>query len=668
MVKSKRFLSILATAVILAMLIVAIPANLCFAETGDEDIDVSPSSGEIGDDVDVDGEDFEDGELIYFFFSSDGSGDEGDDYDTLDAYEFLDSDTADSSGDVSISFEVPDELTEGDDADEDVEEGTYYVYAVYEVNDEIWAKDSFSVEEDGGGTGDEEISLLSSSAGIGDYVEIEGEDFESNETVYFYFSKESASVGDEIDSDVENYERVESADASSSGYVDGHFDVPDELDDGEDDEEVVGGKYYVYATYKDDDEIVARDYITIIATEISVSPTKGTVGTEVTITGSGFEEDETIYIVFGSNYVDIDSGDDETDSDGDFTCSFLVPKAAKGSQTITVEISSDEGEASFTVEPDIEIDPEDGGVNDLVTVTGTGFSKNDDISITFDGVTQTTGEADSYGSFMATFYVPEVAPGTYKVKADTAEASFTISTSVSISPATTLNSPGYVGDEVTVTGTGFKANTEITITFESTPVEVATVTSGSDGSFTATFDVPPTTPGEHIIKASDGVSSTSSSFVVESTPPETPPPQRPYMEGKTGSKAYFDWDDVVVDTDGVAEKSLPITYDLQVATDENFTKKVVNKTGLTTSEYTLTEDEALESTSEETPYYYWRVRAVDAASNASKWTGAGSFEVGFSFSFPGLSGWVLYVLIGVGAVILFFVGLWVGRRSGGDYY
>jgi hypothetical protein len=663
MVKGKRFLSILATAVILAMLIAVIPVAPAMAA---EYINVSPSSGAIDDDIDIDGTGFTEGEDVYFYFSSDNSGSNGDDISTLDAYEYLDSDTADGDGDVSASFDVPDELTDGDDAPEDVESGTYYVYATYD-DDDIVERDTFTVSS-GGGTGNESISVLPSSAGIDDYVEIEGTHFDDTETVYFYFSKESASVGDEIDSDVENYEKVEAADASSSGYVDGYFYVPDELTDGDTDENVVSGTYYVYATYESDDEIVAKDSITIIATELSISPTTGTVGTKVKVTGSGFDDRENITIKFGGSTVEISEGSEETSSSGSFTSYITVPEAAKGKQTVTAKVGSDEGEANFTVEPDIEIDPEDGGVNDLVTVTGTGFSKNDDISITFDGVTQTIGESDSYGSFEATFNVPEVTPGTYKVEADTAEASFTISTSVSISPTTTLTSPGYVGDEVTISGTGFKANTEIEITYASTPVTFTT-TSESDGSFSYTFEVPPSTAGEHTITATDGVSIASASFVMESTPPETPPPLQPYMNGKAGSKAYFDWEDVVANIDGVVEQSLPITYDLQVATDENFTKKVVNKTGLTTSEYTLTKDEALESNSDEIPYYYWRVRAVDAASNASQWTGTGIFKVGFVFNFPGLSGWVLYVLIGVGAVVLFFIGLWVGRRSGGgDYY
>jgi hypothetical protein len=146
----------------------------------------------------------------------------------------------------------------------------------------------------------------------------------------------------------------------------------------------------------------------------------------------------------------------------------------------------------------------------------------------------------------------------------------------------------------------------------------------------------------------------------------------PLMAGKAKSLAYFDWEDVTADIDGVVEQSLPITYELQVATDENFTSSsiLVDKTDLDTSEYTLTEEEALEKTSEEIPAYYWRVRAVDAASNASDWTGAGTFTLGFSLDFSSLSGWLLYVLIGVGALVLFFVGFWLGRRGGGggDYY
>jgi len=671
-VKGKGFLSILSAAIILAMLLVAIPANLCFAITDDEDIDVSPSSGEIGEEVDIDGDHFEENDWVYIYFSSDNAS-VGDYIDTdVDTYFVVLETETDDYGEFSDYFDIPDELDEGDD-DEDVEDGTYYVYAVYDGDDVIVARDTFSVEEGGGGTGDESISLLPSSACIDGYVEITGEDFEGNETVDFYFSKENASVGEEIDSDVENYELVSREDADSSGIVEADFDVPEVLEDGADEEDVIGGTYYVYATYYSDDEIVARDTITIIANEISLSPTKGTVGTEVRVTGSGFDGSESIDIKFGSTDVAISRGDDDTSSSGSFTSYFNVPENTAGDKTVTVDVSGDEGEADFTVEPAIEIDPADGAVNERILVSGTGFAYRKDVTITFDGDEvggETTG---SYGSFEAYVNVPEVVAGEYKIEAEdtsnnSASATFTISTEVLISPTTNTTSPGYVGDEITISGTGFKSSSDITITYASTPVTFHT-TSESDGSFSFSFEVPPSTSGEHTVTADDGISSVSAKFYMESTPPNVPQPLEPYMDGKAKSLAYFDWEDVTADVDDIVEQSLPITYNLQVATNENFTNPLLDIKGIETSEYTLTEDEALEKTSEEFPYYYWRLRAVDAASNASAWTGAGTFTLGFSFKFPDISGWLLYVLMGVGALVLFFVGLLIGRRGGGgDYY
>lgn len=659
--KSNKVFRIMTLAVIFALLAMIIPANLCFAITDEESVTLDPNSGDIGDEIDIDGEGFEADDTVYFYFSSESAsvGDEID-VDVGNYEEVLETDS-DSDGDISDSFEVPDVIDDGDD-DEDVEDGTYYVYAVYSGDTEIVTRDTFSVSA-GGGTGDEEISVSPSSGEIDDYVEIEGTDFDADETVIFYFSSESAGVGDEIDNDVSNYEKVESADADESGYVSGYFYVPETLTDGDEDEDVESGTYYVYATYEGDDEIVAKDTYTVSVMELSISPTKGVVGTEVKITGSGFDDNKDITIKFGTSTVDISEGSEDTSSSGALTSYFLVPEIAKGSYTITVTVGSDKATAKFTVEPKMTISPSSGSIGDTVKVTGTGFTKSTDVTITFGGDEVGTGETDSSGSFEATFEVPEVAPGTHEVKADTASAEFTITISVNISPTTSTSSPGYVGDKVTISGSGFKPNADISITYATEPVTFTT-TSGADGSFTYTLTVPPSEAGEHTITASDGTSSMNVTFVMESNPPATPPPLLPYMGGKASSETHFDWEDVTADIDGIVEQSLPITYDLQVATDANFTNILVNKTGLTTSEYTLAEAEKLESTDKDAPYY-WHVRAVDAASNASAWTGAGEFTIGFSFSFPGLKGWVLYLLIGVGAILLFFIGLLVGRRAGG---
>jgi hypothetical protein len=521
----------------------------------------------------------------------------------------------------------------------------------------------------------EKISVSPTSGEIGDYIDISCSGFSTAEDeVFFYFSDEDIDVDDEVDVDeLDSYEYIENVFTEGDTSFEGSFDVPDELTDGSDRVEVESGDYYVYAAY-DDDEIVAKDDFRVIVIGLSISPDEGTVDTRVTVTGSGFEGNENIEIKFGSTDMTDDiEGDEETRSNGSFTSHFNVPESVAGDHTITVEVDNDEAEAEFTVEPAIEIDPEEGAVGDRLTVSGTGFAYREDFTITFDGEEvggETTG---SSGSFLTHVNVPEVAAGEYDVEAEdddnnSASATFTISAEVSISPVTSASSPGAVGDSLTISGTGFQPSSEITITYESTPVEFYT-DSESDGSFSYTFKVPPSSHGEHTITADDGYSPPLFvTFYMESTPPAIPPPLQPYMDGKADSLAFFDWEDVTADTDGVVEESLPITYELQVATDADFTDIILDKKELETSEYTLTEEEALESSEKDAPYY-WHVRAVDAASNASAWTGAAPFRVGFIFNFPDISGWLLYVLIGVGALVLFFVGFLLGRRGGGgDYY
>jgi len=126
------------------------------------------------------------------------------------------------------------------------------------------------------------------------------------------------------------------------------------------------------------------------------------------------------------------------------------------------------------------------------------------------------------------------------------------------------------------------------------------------------------------------------------------------MGVKVESPASFDWEDVT-------DESSPVTYALQIATDEDFTADsiVLEKTELAKSEYILTEKEELELAGQETPYY-WRVRAIDAALNEGEWTGAGEFYVAAPFAFPR---WALYTLLGIGAVIIFGIGYWLGRRT-----
>ena len=516
------------------------------------------------------------------------------------------------------------------------------------------------------------IDLSPTKGKIGTTVRITGDDFPPSTTtplvekyVDIYFSKESASVGEDIDTDVLNYESKIDVYVDEDGEFDTTFKVPAELADGDEDEDVKAGTYYFYVTYGGATQIRTKDTFTVIVPGLSLSPTSDVVGTEVTISGTNFADDEDIAITYDDDDITADiDGDETTDDDGAFSFTVPIPESTAGKHTIAVAIGTDEAEVKFTVEPEIALTPVSGKIGDSVKVTGTGFAKSKDVTITFDGDPVETDESvttGSNGSFEATFTVPPVGPGTYDVTAEDgsnneASARFTISTNISISPVTSQASPGHVGTPVTISGTGFIANHDITITYTSEPVVFHTP-SGADGSFTYTLTVPPSEAGAHTINASDGTSSMQVTFFMESTSPPIPPPLLPMMGVKADAKTYFDWEDVKDD-------SMPVTYTLQIATDANFTTILLEKTGLTTSEYTLTEAEKLESTKKEAPYY-WRLRAVDAAANASGWTTPGTFYVGFAFGFPELKGWVLYALMGAGGLVLFFLGLWVGRRRGG---
>ncbi|GAH79878.1 unnamed protein product, partial [marine sediment metagenome] len=67
--------------------------------------------------------------------------------------------------------------------------------------------------------------------------------------------------------------------------------------------------------------------------------------------------------------------------------------------------------------------------------------------------------------------------------------------------------------------------------------------------------------------------------------------------------------------------------------------------------------EKLDPTKKEEPYY-WRVKAIDSASNESQWSAPGSFYVG-GFLWPGRIIYLWWALSVVGAV---FFGYWLGKR------
>jgi hypothetical protein len=228
--------------------------------------------------------------------------------------------------------------------------------------------------------------------------------------------------------------------------------------------------------------------------------------------------------------------------------------------------------------------------------------------------------------------VPAVTSGNYDVTASdgatAASAIFTVTTSLEITPTT-----GNVGSLITVTGTGFTG----TVVIEYDETTVATTRADTNGNFVISFRAPASRHGQHTISAGDAVNTLETTFIMESNPPLTPQLVSPENGSRQGSRPTLIWS-------GVSDPS-GVTYTLQIAPDGSFVTLLLEKPGLTQSQYTLADEEGLRATDSDAPYY-WRVMAVDGAENESNWAAARSFYVRY------LPLWAFIVIIVAVSVLI----------------
>jgi hypothetical protein len=609
--KRGRFFKVMAAAVILALLMIAIPMTPALAA-----VSLSAGSGPPDTIITVSGSGFANSTSGSAWFDINGDATW-----TSGEPRALFTTTATGFLPTGVTLAIP-----------SVARSTYVVYA---TDGMVTSTNTFQITP--------KVMVDDDEGYVGDAVIVDGAGFLATATVTIYFD------GDNVGTKTTN---------SYGSFVDFTFTVP--------------------ACTEGLHDIKARDTTGYtpevsydVSPKITINPISGAVDDTVTVSGTGFDGSSDIDLYFDSTVV----GSTTTNSYGTFSATtFTVPETSRGSHTVKAR---DEGAnyatTTFSVAQNITLNPTTGPSGTTVTVTGNGFGASKAITITYNAISVTTSPAsvttNSTGYFTATFSVPVGVAGTYEVVAsdgtNTAVANFVSTTDATISQTTSATAPGNVGMELTITGVGFMPSHEVTVTYSLTSTEsdtLATGTTNSSGNFDITFTIPPSLGGAHNITVSDGTITKTFAFVMESNPPPTPELTLPLADTKLEDR-LFEWGAV---TDP-SPASNPVTYDLQVATDANFTTEstLIAVTGLTTASYTLPEEEELESTNEDAPYY-WRVRAVDAASNASLWSAASAFTTGWSFEF---TGWVVWVSIALAAVVFFFLGLWLGRRSGGgDYY
>ncbi|MGD1118889.1 MAG: hypothetical protein ABR886_05320 [Dehalococcoidales bacterium] len=371
------------------------------------------------------------------------------------------------------------------------------------------------------------------------------------------------------------------------------------------------GKHWIEATTDNTtSSVIAKSAFTVDTTALSLDSAEGICGSSVNISGSGFYVNSTVTLYY-FNTDNQSIGTDTASATGTFTHNFIIPIGPAGQHKIYAANTQDNSAGiQYTVLPGIKLNLGSAGPGEPVNVQGSGFAASGAIKILFGTLSVATANADKLGSFEVDFDVPDLKSQSYDVKiqddkGNSSTISFTVTAAAKLSAAS-----GAVGAELTISGGGFIAGATITITFDDK--SLATTAADNNGDFTLTIAVPASNGGKHMISVSDGTSTRELPFSIETQAPPVPALMLPANGSLTRAEANFEWG-------AVTDASVPVTYDLEVATDQNFATPVIRKTGLTESQYTLSGNETLAVEFKNAPYF-WRVRAIDGANNVSEWS------------------------------------------------
>jgi hypothetical protein len=357
--------------------------------------------------------------------------------------------------------------------------------------------------------------------------------------------------------------------------------------------------------------VEARDWEGNIATtlfwvgpRIILTPSSGYVGTQTTIYGSNFGANRTVTILWDGKTM----GTTVTDGNGSFTHIITIPHTVNGMHQITaIDEANNTAYNYYIIYANITISSVSGHVADTITITGTGFAGNSIVTIYWDGTaTQRSEISNAVGDVTLTFIVPESPQGIHEILCIDGNGNPSNIAQFTVNPKIELSKDhGYVGDTITINGTGFAANSLITITWDGTS-QYSTEFSNNDGSVLITYSVPPSPTGNHTISAYDELLNQPNGKNFTVLAPEKPTPLNPTNGTSTNiNKPTLSWTSVTGAT----------TYSIQYSKDKTFSSGVTTITGISETQYTLTDplDDGI---------WYWRVQALDAYPNPSGYSDA----------------------------------------------
>lgn len=177
---------------------------------------------------------------------------------------------------------------------------------------------------------------------------------------------------------------------------------------------------------------------------------------------------------------------------------------------VTIGILAVTAAPALAAEGSFNLEVIEGPVGKRVDIWGVGFTEDSFYTIHFGSGTpvrlSTNNMIESGGIFADTFIVPDLPAGRYEVRVttDAGDDSNVKVFTITIDPQITLgSSSGHVGDQLTVSGTGFTADATVKILFDGVPIGNPVITTSTGTFSNTTVTVPETYGGSHTIGAED---------------------------------------------------------------------------------------------------------------------------------------------------------------------
>jgi len=331
-------------------------------------IDLSTSSGYVGDEIIVYGENFEPYSDISVYY-----------YITSDDTDYVGGDTVTSDGSFSVDFNIPESYGGSHEIRVDYDSGDLYATFTVEPMLEIT-----SPSEAEGFVGSQ-VTIKGTGFGeVEDYIEVR----------YYTTSSDFTVVRSGIT-------------ANDYGTFTATFNVPSSS----------RGEHEILAKGEDTDEDEVNEATFTVESGISLSNSSGYVGDSITVTGNGFDASEIgISVTYDGSQVGLGTS---ADAYGAWTITFDVPASAKGEHNIdaygSYTSAADIAEKEFTISHKATLTPTEGYVGISLSVSGTGFAANQGVSIKYDGTQVATATSDNKGSFSASFSAPKSVHGNHTV-------------------------------------------------------------------------------------------------------------------------------------------------------------------------------------------------------------------------------------------------------------